>query len=96
MPPALEPWGLLFTVMFNKVFIDSPRYSPRGELIEKHDIHLVLKTIIFGKKVYRDGTDLAPQGFGTLLEQPEELPATSAPSPHDFYDAYQKLILGAK
>ena len=47
-------------------------------------------TIIFGSKIYRDGVDLAPRDFYILLEQAKDLPTTSAPSPQDFTDAYQK------
>jgi DegV family protein with EDD domain len=50
----------------------------------------VPEVIIFGDKVYRDGVDLPHGEFFTLLKQAKELPTTSAPSPQDFSDAYQK------
>ncbi len=76
-----------------KIVADGSVCIPK-ELIEKYGIHLVPETIIFGKKVYRDGIDLTPRDFYVLLEQTEELPTTSAPSPQDFYDAYQKVAQG--
>ena len=60
------------------------------ELLEKYEVELVPEIIAFGDKVYRDGIDLVPQDFYTLLEQAKEIPTTSAPSPQDFMDAYQK------
>ena len=60
------------------------------ELLEKYEVELVPEIIAFGDKVYRDGIDLAPHEFYTLLEQAKEIPTTSAPSPQDFMDAYQK------
>ena len=72
-----------------KIVADSSVCLPK-ELIEKYGIELVPETIIFGNKVYRDGINLTPRDFYVLLEQAEELPTTSAPSPQDFYDAYQK------
>jgi len=77
-----------------KIVADSSVCIPK-ELIDKYGIELVPETIIFGKKVYRDGIDLVPREFYTLLEQTEELPTTSAPSPQDFYDSYQKVAQGA-
>jgi DegV family protein with EDD domain len=72
-----------------KVIADSSVCLPR-ELIDRYDITLVPEVIIFGDKVYRDGVDLPHGEFFTLLKQAKELPTTSAPSPRDFSDAYQK------
>ena len=77
-----------------KIVADSSVSIPK-ELIEKYGIHLVPETIIFGKKVYQDGIDLNPRDFYVLLKQAEELPTTSAPSPQDFYDTYQKVAQGS-
>ena len=73
-----------------RIIADSSVCLPK-ELIQKYRIELVPETIIFGNKIYRDGVDLNPQEFYTLLGQTEELPTTSAPSPQDFTDAYQKV-----
>jgi DegV family protein with EDD domain len=72
-----------------KVIADSSVCLPR-ELIDRYDIALVPEVIIFGDKVYRDGVDLPHGEFFTLLKQAKELPTTSAPSPRDFSDAYQR------
>jgi len=77
-----------------KIIADSSVSLPK-ELIKKYDIHLVPETIIFGQTVYRDGVNLNPRDFYTLLGQAEELPTTSAPSPQDFSDAYCQAAKGA-
>lgn len=73
-----------------KIVADSSVCLPK-ELLERYRIELVPETIIFGNRVYRDGIDLVPQDFYTLLEQAKDLPTTSAPSPQDFIDAFQKI-----
>jgi DegV family protein with EDD domain len=74
-----------------KVVADSSVCLPK-ELIEKYGILLVPEKIIFGDTVYRDGLELDPREFYTLLQQAKELPTTSAPSPEDFAEAYRKAI----
>ena len=74
-----------------KIVADSSVCLPK-ELIEKYGILLVPEKIIFGDRVYRDGMDLDPRQFYTMLQQAKELPTTSAPSPEDFADAYQRAI----
>ena len=78
-----------------RIIADSSVSQPE-KLIDKYSIHLAPETIIFGKRVYRNGIDLAPQDFDALLEQAEELPSKFAPPPQNFYDAYQRFIPGAK
>ncbi len=73
-----------------RVVADSAVCLPK-ELIEKYNIELVPETIIFGTTIYRDGVDLVPSEFYVKLGQAKELPTTSAPSPQDFIDAFQKV-----
>jgi DegV family protein with EDD domain len=77
-----------------RVVADSSVCLPR-ELIEKYKIELVPETIIFGTTVYHDGVDLVPGDFYVMLEHAKDLPTTSAPSPQDFLDAYQKVAKDA-
>jgi DegV family protein with EDD domain len=77
-----------------RVVADSSVCLPK-ELIEKYGIELAPETIIFGSTVYRDGVDLVPHDFYIKLGQAKDLPTTSAPSPQDFVDAYQKAAKGA-
>ena len=60
------------------------------EQIEKYDIELVPIELIFGDKVYRDGIDISPTEFYTLLQQSEKLPTTASSSPNTYLEAYRK------
>lgn len=73
-----------------RVVADSAVCLPK-ELIKKYNIELVPETIIFGTTVYRDGVDLVPSEFYVKLGEAKELPTTSAPSPQDFIDVFQKV-----
>lgn len=59
------------------------------EQVERYSIEVVPMTIIFGDKVYRDGIDINPTEFYTLLRQAKKLPTTSHPSPVHFLNAYR-------
>ncbi len=73
-----------------RIVSDSAICLPK-ELIEKYNIELVPETIIFGTTIYRDGVDLVPSEFYVKLGEAKDLPTTSAPSPQDFIDAFQKV-----
>jgi DegV family protein with EDD domain len=73
-----------------RIVADSAVCLPK-KLIEKYRIELVPETIIFGTTVYRDGVDLVPSEFYVKLGEAKDLPTTSAPSPQDFFEAYQKV-----
>ncbi|HUV46470.1 MAG TPA: DegV family protein [Dehalococcoidia bacterium] len=60
------------------------------ELAEKYDIQVIPFYVIIDGKSYRD-TDIDKDELYTRLKQKENLPTTSAPSPEDFFLAYQKL-----
>jgi DegV family protein with EDD domain len=77
-----------------RVVADSAVCLPK-ELIAKYKIELVPETIIFGTTIYRDGIDLVPSEFYVKLGQAKELPTTSAPSPQDFIDSFQKVAKDA-
>ncbi len=77
-----------------RIVADSSVCLPK-DLIEKYRIELVPETIIFGSRVYRDGVDLVPRDFYVLLGQAKDLPTTSAPSPQDFIDVYQRAARDA-
>ena len=58
------------------------------EQVERYDIKVVPMAFVFGDKVYRNGVDMSPTKFYSLLRQAEKLPTTSHPSPEHFLDAY--------
>jgi DegV family protein with EDD domain len=60
------------------------------EQVERYDIEVVPMAFIFGDKVYRDGVDMSPTEFYSLLRQVKKPPTTSHPSPAQFLDAYRE------
>ncbi len=81
---------MLFTAM-NKVAIvtDSVACIPK-ELVEKYGIEVVPIQVIFGGKVYRDGIDITPSQFYSLLRQTAKLPTTAASLPGPILEAYTR------
>ncbi len=77
--------------MANKVAIvtDTTACVPRGQ-VEEYGIELVPLDIIFGDKVYRDGVDITPGEFYTLLKKAKKPPTTSGALPAPFLNAYTK------
>ena len=51
-------------------------------------IEIVPLRSIFGEEVYLDGIDMSPEEFYQKLEEAEELPTTSQPTPHDFEQVF--------
>ncbi len=43
-------------------------------------------------RVYRDGIDITPDAFYPILQESEDLPATSQPSPEEFSGVYKRLL----
>ena len=76
----------------NKVAVvtDSSPYLPH-ELIQKHGIHVVPLTVIWGDDCYQDGVDIMPEEFYRRLGSAKELPSTSQPSVADFEIVFREL-----
>ena len=74
--------------MINKVAIvtDTTACIP-PEMVEKYCIELVPIEIIWDSKTYRDGIDISPTEFYTLLRQAKKLPTTSGSLPDPFLEA---------
>lgn len=60
-----------------------------AELGRQHGIEIVPYSMLFEGRDFRDGVD-DPSEFYALLRHAEKLPATSAPSPGLFLEAYQR------
>ncbi len=71
------------------VVTDSVACLPK-ELVEKYGIEVVPVQVIFGDKSYRDGIDITPSQFYTMLKQAEQLPTTAASLPGPVLEAYNK------
>jgi len=61
-------------------------------IIHRDEISVVPLSVIFGKKVYKDGVDLMPDEFYKLLRESEVFPSTSPPGKGEFLEVYQSLI----
>ena len=76
------------------IITDSSACIP-AELVEKYGIELVPMNVILGDKTYRDGIDISPTEFYTLIRQAKELPTTSHSSPGTHFEAYRRASLRA-
>jgi DegV family protein with EDD domain len=72
------------------VVTDSTADLP-DEWRERYDIEVVPLKVIFGEETFRDGVDMNNQEFFARLATSTKLPTTSAPSPGEFGEVYQRL-----
>jgi DegV family protein with EDD domain len=62
-----------------------------AEWCERHGIEVVPLRVLFGAESFRDRVDLSTDQFFDRLRQADRLPTTSAPSPGDFAQVYERL-----
>ena len=72
------------------VVTDSTADLPE-EWRERYGIEVVPLKVLFGKETFRDGVDMTSDEFFTRLAASSSLPTTSAPSPGEFAEVYQRL-----
>lgn len=72
-----------------KVITDSTADIP-SELLEELDIGVVPLKVHLKGETYLDGVTIRPTEFYRLLQESDELPTTSQPSPVDFVEAYRE------
>ncbi len=58
---------------------------------ERYGIEVVPLRVLFGAESFRDQVDLSVDQFFARLRQADHLPTTSAPSPGDFAEVYERL-----
>jgi DegV family protein with EDD domain len=58
---------------------------------ERHGIEVVPLKVLFGNETFRDGVDLSNEEFFRRLAASTKLPTTSAPSPGEFAEVYERL-----
>lgn len=54
-------------------------------------IHVVSQTFTLDGQSYRSGIDITTEGFYHLIEESDNFPTTSQPSPGDFAETYRKI-----
>jgi DegV family protein with EDD domain len=72
------------------VVTDSSACLP-GDLVSELDVHVVPLRFSIDGESYRDGIDITATDLYRLLPRVRELPTTSAPTPSDYYAAYQQV-----
>jgi DegV family protein with EDD domain len=72
------------------VVTDSTADLP-DEWRERFDIEVVPLKVLFGKETFRDRVDMTDEEFFRRLAASTSLPTTSAPSPGEFAEVYQRL-----
>ncbi len=73
------------------IVTDSSAYLPEiltGDLA----IHVIPLVILVGDKNYKDGVDIQPDAFYTLMKSSTAVPTTSQPAPLDFINLYKPLL----
>jgi DegV family protein with EDD domain len=68
--------------------------TPR--IVEELDITVVPLNVHFGTETYKDGIDLTTEEFYRRLPASKVLPTTSAPSPGEFAEVYERLARQGK
>ena len=64
-----------------------------SELAMRNQVHVVPLSVIFGESIYKDGLDLKPGAFYTLLQSRREtFPRTSPPTRGEFLTDYRLLV----
>ena len=72
------------------VVTDSTADLP-DEWRQSYGIEVVPLKVLFGKETFRDRVDMTDEQFFTRLAASSTLPTTSAPSPGEFAEVYQRL-----
>jgi DegV family protein with EDD domain len=65
------------------------------DLVVKYGIEVVPIQLIIDNKAYRDGIDIKPTEFYTLLRQAKKTPTTSSSSPDNYLTAFRQASLKA-
>jgi len=71
------------------IVTDTTACIPR-EQVARYDIEIVPVQLIFEDRTYRDGIDISPTEFYTLMRQANKLPTTSSSSPAPYLEAFCK------
>jgi DegV family protein with EDD domain len=72
------------------IVTDSTAYIPE-ELLEKHHIHTIPLSVVFGEESFREGLDITTEAFYEKVRGAKTLPTTSQPAIGMFIELYEKL-----
>jgi DegV family protein with EDD domain len=77
------------------IVTDTTACIPQEE-VAKYDIEVVPVPLIISEKLYRDGIDITPTEFYTMLRKAKKLPTTSASSPTPYFEAFRNASRKAR
>lgn len=63
---------------------------------QQYDIKMVPLYVIFGETAYKDTVEITVPEMYRMVEERDEIPKTAAPSPGDFYQAFEQEINAGK
>lgn len=66
------------------------------ELISRYRITVVPLAVVFGQDTYKDGVDIDTKRLFELVEENQELPKTSSPSPQAFRSVFDEAVAGGR
>lgn len=78
--------------MAKTVIITDSDSSLPEEICTNHNIIQVPISIHFGENTYQTGIDINDQQLFEIIDREKKIPTTSAPSPQDFINAFQKAF----
>jgi DegV family protein with EDD domain len=77
------------------VVTDTTACVPHEQVV-RYNIEVVPIQLIIDNKAYRDGIDIKPTDFYTLLRQAKKLPTTSSSSPEHYIEAFRRASRRAR
>ncbi|RWZ52262.1 DegV family protein [Halobacillus fulvus] len=72
------------------IVVDGGGDFPEG-MIERYQLKFVPLNLHFGDEQYKTNVTIDNATFYKKLKESEELPRSSSPSPHDFYETYKAI-----
>jgi len=72
------------------IVTDTTAYIPK-DLLEKHQIHTVPLSVIFGDETFREEIDITSEAFYQKVKESKDLPSTSQPAIGTFVELFEKL-----
>ena len=60
-------------------------------IVRRDGVTVVPLSVLFGTKVFKDGVDMMPDDFYSMLRESEDFPGTSPPGKGEFLDVYRRL-----
>lgn len=76
--------------MKTAIVTDSTAYIPK-DLREKHNIHMIPLSVVFGNESYREEVDITAEAFYEELKVRKDLPTTSQPPTGEFVELFEQL-----